>query len=221
MFRRLRTWIFEQTYDFFCQFRVWLFLTYFTIFLKNKLGCVSRIVARQRLSKDVPAAMNTHRKKLLDALFSTRSLSYHMKVGYYLFPQLIVVLPALKVAVAWSWPHTSVQYSGLDYVECYLLAHCTPLRRCVWDKCASTFLFWIALSPSFITMSERSSVRITYVRSFMGYDYSYACAVISWVHGYVASQVRSCGNISMLKFGWYKCTHASWCTVLILTRRLM
>jgi hypothetical protein len=43
--------------------------------------CVSPIVARQRLGKDVTAATNTHAtiEEMLDASFSTRSVSYQRK----------------------------------------------------------------------------------------------------------------------------------------------
>jgi hypothetical protein len=54
--------------------------------------CVSTIVARQRLSKNVTAATNRHTavEGLLDASFSIRSMSYQRKVGDSFFPELLV-----------------------------------------------------------------------------------------------------------------------------------
>jgi hypothetical protein len=49
-------------------------------------------IARQRLGKNVTAAINTHAtiEELLDASFSMQSVWYQKKVGDQFFPQLFV-----------------------------------------------------------------------------------------------------------------------------------
>jgi hypothetical protein len=51
------------------------------------------LTARQRLGKNVTAAMNTYAtiQDLLDASFSVRSVSYQRKVGDQFFPELLVI----------------------------------------------------------------------------------------------------------------------------------
>jgi hypothetical protein len=57
---------------------------YFTNFSHQSV-CLHVYVARQQLSKNVTAAMNTHAtiEELLDALFSMRSISYQRKAGVF------------------------------------------------------------------------------------------------------------------------------------------
>jgi hypothetical protein len=52
--------------------------------------CIHPIVARQRLGKHFLAATNTHEttKELLEMSISMQSVSYQMKVGDYIFPEI-------------------------------------------------------------------------------------------------------------------------------------
>jgi hypothetical protein len=52
------------------------------------------IIASQRFSKNVTAAMNTHAtiEELLDASFSMRLVSFQRKVGNCFFPELLVYI---------------------------------------------------------------------------------------------------------------------------------
>jgi hypothetical protein len=55
--------------------------------------CIPRNVARQRLGKNVTAAINTHatKEKKLKASFSMRSVSYQRNVGDHFFPELLLL----------------------------------------------------------------------------------------------------------------------------------
>jgi hypothetical protein len=67
---------------------------YETTWLSECMYMYTLIVARQRLGKHFPRAMNTlvTMEELLDASFSMGSVSYQSKVGYLFFPELLVSL---------------------------------------------------------------------------------------------------------------------------------
>jgi hypothetical protein len=62
--------------------------------------CIPPIVARQELSKNVTAVMNTHATiaELLDASFSMLSMLDERKVGDWFFPELLVLLYIVSLA---------------------------------------------------------------------------------------------------------------------------
>jgi hypothetical protein len=65
---------------------------YFTNPSRQSINICTPTVARQRLSKNVPAATNTHAtiEDLWDPSFSLLSVSYQEKAGDYFLPELHV-----------------------------------------------------------------------------------------------------------------------------------
>jgi hypothetical protein len=51
--------------------------------------CVPLIVARQRLCKNVSAAMGNNNRRTAECVDFIRSMSYHRKVGDELFPEIL------------------------------------------------------------------------------------------------------------------------------------